>query len=368
MAKSTPRNGKIDFLRFIFSICVVLNHAKVILTPKTAANLFRGYSFAVEFFFLVSGYLLMASVERAEKSSRLPLSKETGAFLLKKYKSLYPEAAVAYFASFIITCLATKVSPVALFQESWPELFLLTSTGIYGTYVVPVVWYVSSMILCMALLYPLVRKYKDWAICVVLPVAALLVLGYLYRNYETVRDPLKWTGFTVKGNLRAFAELSLGMLCYCVTKKLKNINFSVFGRILLSVAEIAFYGLFIWYMATEVNGMKDFFYLLLLCIAVVISFSQKSLGQRLFNNRVCTFLGKYSLAIYFGHYVIATQLSTLLPAFGALGWKRQLAAYLAVSLLVGLVIMLISDVIRKVGPYAAKGVKALMTRRNTAES
>lgn len=84
MIKQTSRNGKIDFLRFVFSICIVLNHAKIFLPAGPLADRFMGYSLAVEFFFLVSGYLLMATIEKAEKNRALPLPKETGRFMLRK--------------------------------------------------------------------------------------------------------------------------------------------------------------------------------------------------------------------------------------------------------------------------------------------
>lgn len=52
------RNGMIDFMRFIFSIVIVLHHA----------SLFRGTMLAgyigVEFFFIVSGWLLMERVQK----------------------------------------------------------------------------------------------------------------------------------------------------------------------------------------------------------------------------------------------------------------------------------------------------------------
>lgn len=51
------RNGIIDFMRFVFCILIVLDHA----------TLFRGRMVAgyigVEFFFIVSGWLLMKHIE-----------------------------------------------------------------------------------------------------------------------------------------------------------------------------------------------------------------------------------------------------------------------------------------------------------------
>lgn len=52
------RNGMIDFMRFVFCILIVLEHSE----------LFRGRMLAgyigVEFFFIVSGWLLMQHIEQ----------------------------------------------------------------------------------------------------------------------------------------------------------------------------------------------------------------------------------------------------------------------------------------------------------------
>ena len=59
------RNGRIDLLKFLFSICIVLYHSKYLLGDEL---LMPGGNFAVDFFFLCSGYLLMNSIFRADGS------------------------------------------------------------------------------------------------------------------------------------------------------------------------------------------------------------------------------------------------------------------------------------------------------------
>lgn len=368
MGKQTVRNGKIDLLRFLFSICVVLNHAKYIMPDKTHANLFSGYSLAVEFFFLVSGYLMMASIEKAEKVSTLSLGRETGAFLLKKFKSLYPEAAISYVIAAVVTALGTGTAFSKVVCESWFEGFLLISTGWFESKIMLVAWYVSSMLICMALLYPLIRKYKDIAVRVILPVLAVMVVGWLYQTYGNIRGPMKWTGLMIKGNYRALAELSLGVLCYCATKKLKTVDFTTLGKVLLTAVEALIYAAYVFYMAVDANGLIDLLFLPLLAVAVMITFSGKSMGNQLFNGKVVAFLGKYSLSVYFSHYVFCHQIGNILPFFNGLGWKRRLAVYMATAFIVGLAVMLVSHLIRKFGPKLCAGVKKLLLKETPAEN
>lgn len=364
MEKQKMRCGKIDFLRFIFSICIVLNHAKYIMPTKALARQFAGFSFGVEFFFLVSGYLMMATIERAEAGSTVSLGKETGAFLWRKVKVLYPELLISYMVGFGVIAAASSLNLGTLFFKSWFEAFALISTGLTGLdeyTVVPVIWYVSSMLICMALLYPLTRRFKDKVINIVLPLVIVLVFGYMYRTYKTIRGPLSWTGVTMRGNLRALAELSLGMLCYGLTQKLKKVDFTKAGRIVLGALEIGLYAVVIGYMAMNKASVKDFLYLVALCAAVILTFSGKSIGHELFDNKICAWLGKYSVSLFCSHYVFCIQLEHLIPGFETLSWQLRLAAYMGVSFATGLGVMGLSALIRKVSPAVLTGARRLLT-------
>ena len=57
---SAKRNGKIEFLRFLFSLIIVVHHSRMFLGDEISP--FLGGSLAVEFFFFVSGYLMMAYI------------------------------------------------------------------------------------------------------------------------------------------------------------------------------------------------------------------------------------------------------------------------------------------------------------------
>lgn len=56
------RNGKIELLRFLFAVIIVLHHSRQLLGDENC--LFLGGSLGVEFFFIVSGYLMMSSIEK----------------------------------------------------------------------------------------------------------------------------------------------------------------------------------------------------------------------------------------------------------------------------------------------------------------
>ena len=60
------RNGKIDLLRFLFAVIIVLHHTRYLFGDEHC--FFHGGSLAVEFFFIVSGYLMTAHAARETAS------------------------------------------------------------------------------------------------------------------------------------------------------------------------------------------------------------------------------------------------------------------------------------------------------------
>ena len=55
-------NGKIELLRFVFAVIIVIHHSRYIFGDDYSP--FLGGSLGVEFFFFVSGYLMMATIAK----------------------------------------------------------------------------------------------------------------------------------------------------------------------------------------------------------------------------------------------------------------------------------------------------------------
>ena len=94
------KNAVIEFMRFLFASAVVVFHSQLDLWKKgkvlgTLAGhkliLFRNGYIGVEFFFIVSGFLMARSVYRLiNKETQYTLGEETGIFIWKKMKALFP--------------------------------------------------------------------------------------------------------------------------------------------------------------------------------------------------------------------------------------------------------------------------------------
>ena len=88
----TKKNGRVEFLRFIFALGILFFHIHkrfadggMIELGNTGLNFFaRGY-IGVEFFFLVSGYLLAASAYAKREKSTAMIGTETALMMKKKF-------------------------------------------------------------------------------------------------------------------------------------------------------------------------------------------------------------------------------------------------------------------------------------------
>lgn len=347
------RNGKIDLLKFIFSMVVVIYHGKNVVGQREYMFL-SGGGFAVEFFFIVSGYLLMRSISKIP-TAPCRLGAETRNFIIQKYKSFCPEIFVVYAIALVFCSVVKNKNIWNLLITSFYEGSMLSMTGIHVTSVNNVVWYISSMLLCMSLLYPLVRKFPDMAVNYILPLSSLLILGYFCGNGRSARAPTEWMGWTYRGNLRAFAELSIGICCFEICKCLKKVNFTLAGKWLLTVVEYFCYSMILLYMYFNKASRQDYFYLILYAIAIIITFSEKTIDVGLFDNTICHFLGKYSFCLYLSHSFYAANLNSILPEHYSK--TKQMLLYLFFSIATGIFVMCISCAIRKHWKTANKTIK-----------
>ena len=339
--KGSPRNGKIELLRFVCATIIFVFH--FCQHVKGDRLFFLSGALAVEFFFILSGYLMMASVDRAGPISNSDLGKETLSFLKRKVSALYPELLIAYILGFIVQTLAREenfIGAVKLLMDSFWEVLLLRQTGLQLKDINHATWYLSSMLICMVILYPLLRKFPNIMGRIVVPFASLLIMGILCRNYSTPRDPTKWIGWTYKGNLRAFSELGMGVLCYQLTKIFREVKLTRLGKGICTCLEPALYALFIAYMIFRPSSKRDWILMPLLVLAIGITFSEQTYFPHALDHNAIYFLGKCSLPLYLCHYFWAVYLPEFLPENST--WSFEFLSYISVCFGTATIIFLLS--------------------------
>lgn len=298
-------NGALDFWKFVFCLVILVFHIGEAYGGKKGYILEWG-RYAVEVFFIISGYFMCVSATKAEeRQADISLGKETFGFILHKIKRILP----AYLFCYVLGIGVWFVeSGQYIFQESGllglfiktvkmlPNFLLLFMSGVQGTKVVMITWYISAMLIAMLVIYPLLRKYKDMYTLVVAPVTALLISGYFY-NVSGYNGFDAYDGVITHGILRAVVGINIGCLAYMLAEYMKTKDYSKSVRILLACAEIGLYLLTIFMMHN--GGKKCVFYNnILILFAVAITASKQSAVSKWFDNKVSRFLGEASLYIY----------------------------------------------------------------------
>ena len=431
-------NVTIDFLRFLFSVIVVLHHSRYVLGDDNCY--FLGSSLAVEFFFFVSGYLLLAGADKAGRENGagyllpggvdmagrkngagylLPggvdmagrkngagylltdgvdmagrmeaagletkgvgagttgigeeangigaettgicgemtgIGSETLHFILHKIRSFLPEFLIAWWIGFVLIGVVRQygvLDYLKAFGNDFWELTLVKMSGLFTHGIDGAMWYLSAMLLGMAILYPLLRTKRDLMTHLVCPLLALFLYGYLCQAEGHPRDPIVWLGVCYKGLVRAVAGLCTGVVICMAVRRLKRFSPSGLtktGNALAIGVQLLCLILAIRYMAEQEPSEYDYFYMFLLMLLVLLSFAGFGLESVLGNSQrlhlLSAFLGKYSLSLYLGHLYFAQHVNELLPEELYSG-KIRMTVYLAAAFANGLLVMGLSALYRR---------------------
>lgn len=341
MSSTKARNGKVDLLKFIFSLVVIIYHfGNAVKYDNELFN--RGY-IAVEFFFIVSGFLFAKSLSRIEYKEDTVIT-DSLRFMGKKYKSFMPYHLFLVVLSFIFLIHRFHWSFtefVTSFINAIPDILLVQMGIAKKLDMLGHEWYISAMLIAMFIMTPFALKYGKKFTRFAAPVLSLLTLGYLYRTFDGSIDLVyNKAGIFNAGLLRAFAELTLGCVCYevCTSGLLEKAN-----KWLLMAAETAIYILLLIYADNRLQGISPYVIVLLLACAVTISFSDRT-SVKAFNNKFVLFLGKLSFPVYLMQILVRQVVAKLDWSYG---YASQLALFTVAELALSLITILVMDNVMK---------------------
>ena len=338
------RNGIISFWKFVFSIIIVIFHGAIFAKGNEIA-LFRGGYIGVEFFFIVSGVLLASSIIKVWDNDD-NLGIETWKFIWKKFTSFFPYVFLAFVFSFIFVFLFNNYSLHQLVSSIW-GLFLLAETGLKSVAVNIPVWYLSSMLLSMVIIYPLMRKFKMNYVYFFVPFIVLFGFGFMNQSYYKLDEMNLWLGFSYFTNIRAFVELNLGILIYFIANKIKDIKFTFIGRLSLTIIEFITYMIPIVIALFVKNSYRyDYFLILLIAIGVCISFSEKTLEYKIFSNKLIFFLERLSLSVYLFH-CISSKIIYYIGERISIPYSTKISIHVLASLIIALIMLKTVEYLKK---------------------
>ena len=343
------RNGKVELLRFLFCLIIVVMHSKTFAPDQGNLYFYRG-ALGVEFFFFLSGYLMMNSISRMKKpAAEGSLGGETRDFIFHKIGALMPNYVVAWLIGFLVYFtardhLSITAGAKRLADTLW-EVNFLQMAGFGESRINGIDWYISAMLLAMFMLYPLARKYSDMFMNVIAPLTGIFILGYMYWKTGTPTGVRTDMGIAYKGMFRALADVSLGAAAFPLVKKIKETSFTLAGRTVLSFTELAVYIAVFAFMMFADSGKYDFVCVFLIWSGLALSMGHQGLVADIFDNSFSMWLGRFSLSLYLSHLYWGRILGNLQKAKDAKGitaaikglsYSQTLVVYLGMTLVTAL--------------------------------
>lgn len=333
------KNNTIEVFRFIFTMYVVVCHfySSFAWVYKWPIN---GW-YAVEFFFVLSGYLLMRSCARFDSTDVKPWQQAWTVFKAK-YVRMLPVWLVAcgvYFASYVVTGAYPLSSLGETLARNFPVFFMMTESGSFADFSIMYSWYIPVMLIAFAVLLPLITANRKRFVYCFAPLITSFLLTHLWRTYGTICVlEEKWLGVTSVWTLRALAEISLGCIAYEVSDTLRrrlSDRVNGRGRLLVTVGGLAGILIPLYWMTFRFPRPLHIPALLLLAAGVALTFSELGLFDRMFRGRFWGWLGSCSFALYLGQDIPRKLLDHL---WGALPDKVFFFLYIVVALAAGLAI------------------------------
>lgn len=294
------QGNSIYIWRIVFTVLIMVMHfnnmySKVYENPRVTS----GWHIAVEFFFIVSGFLLMTRADSTKAIGETPIQ-----YTISRYKKLYPEYLFALLLTWGVTSFVTqrglKLSILTLLGN-WEELFLLQCIGLNRfPFLSNVTWYISVMIIAGFIIYYLVTNHRKIYIQFLLPVSIVVIYSYLYRSNGGLDYWIQTENLWLnEGVFRGFMDMNIGVAIYLIYKQAEKIEWSRASQYIFFMLEIVCYG-FVIVMAIRHGGEYDFALLSILAFAVLLSF-MNHIFQDFYASKGLKYVNELTYAMYLNH-------------------------------------------------------------------
>ncbi|MGN0367699.1 MAG: acyltransferase family protein [Wujia sp.] len=310
----SAHNGAIDLLKFIFAIVIALYHTGCFYCTETQGLFLCGY-IGVEFFFIVSGYLLALKAANC-KGDRW--ETETCQMIRGKILHIFPYVFLAILASLVVYSIGQVERGMigCNLALSFADMLGLQMCGFPGYWGTGVAWYLSALFFVSMLIYPILLKKRTLFTKWIAPLTVLFIYGYMHMKSGSLNNPGDWWGSVYKGLLRGYADISVGCIAYEISLYLNQSEVfeSKSQKLWLFFAEIS--GFVLTFVYAFKHGQADFYDFIIapfLMLSVAVCFSEHGVLQRVFSSSFFSLLGTFSMSIYLNHYYVSVNMTRLFP-------------------------------------------------------
>ncbi len=342
----SKRNGKIELLRFFFCMSVLLFH---IGKDAFGSNVFindyltvfaRGRS-GVEFFFLVSGFLAAKSASKIRLNGDT-IGRNSFNFILKKINSILPYHIFAVMVTVVLFFIYGNNFVMDIVKRL-PSAFFLQRTGMCDRDFITVEWYICSMLLALAIIFPLLLKNFDLTTLVIAPVASSLLIGYLKKTYGAMPVSDEFATFTYSCNIRAIAVILLGCFCFAISEKIREAELSRLKEILLIIIENGCWLVSMYFMFSGFHTSYDSYVIYFMALGITLTFS-RDFDCKIYNNKFVYFLGAFSLPLYLCQNIARSIVGYELDSLT--GYTR-IAVTVSLAVIISLIAYILWNAIKK---------------------
>lgn len=296
-------NKTINGWRGIFALFIFLLHFWGIYIGK---SLFETSYLAVEGFFIISGYLLAKELDG--KSDILLFN-----IIRKKIRKLYPKYILSIL---ILVCLWIVIPDIGRYfsvelTSLFGEIFLLQCSGFFPFKLVNgVSWFVSALMIVTVIELTFYKLIKE-KIYLILPFIILIAYSIIYLSCGNLDCHGQRYGVLLLGIVRASGGISLGMLCFQLSKNDVFHN----NQKLINIVEIISTFLIVYMLVGKQHSYGDFVILLPISLCIICSRYGNGLVDKVLSCKIFQYWGKISYEIYLYQFIVIYMMVLLVPRF-----------------------------------------------------
>ncbi len=322
--KKNARIASVEFWRFLFTVLVCLYHLEIYYT---SGKLFPSGTSAVEFFFVLSGFLIALSAGHWFEKHPEPLSSKEAAaratqFVWKKVKAIFPVIVVTLILHYAMNGGGYSRGSTldAILNSEWDLLFMVGTPFGYANGGCPIVplWFLTALFVAgYVYTYMLYRNFHFTLFLA--PLLGVLLYSFFTLNSSLVLDFYAKMGFMTAGTVKAFAEVALGMAMYHLYAHLSKKKLHPLWEVVLTI--LMLFAIYRYFALTiKANaGLDNFRRIVYIMVIILLSFLNKDLITSVLNHGFARFLGSISMTMYVCHYTLCNYYFAVVGAL----WKHN---------------------------------------------
>lgn len=272
------------------------------------------------------------------------IGKSTYLFMKRKINTLMPYYIFACIISFFVWFAPFSNQKTLVMASTIPVNFIFPYVaGFKGYFYLGYSWYLSAMLYSMLIIFPfLLRdKIKNIYIYILSPLIIVFGLGFYSYTYDGLGIVSQKQYFYSNGIIRGLVGISLGCICYEISKKINELNWNRNGKIFILITEVVCL-LCILYRVIFIqkNSIHDFITVFFIVILVSCSFYKNDYLSFEIRGKYAEYSGKLSYAVFINSNCWSYLMNRLFPTMNC---YKATVIYICITFLVSIMCVYLCD-------------------------